>query len=251
MYFKMFIISAVQGITEFLPVSSSGHMVMLENFLHYNPKGATLEIILHLATLLAVAVFFNKKLLLLFTRGERTTHNPILLIVIGTIPAGIIGILFSNSIEKIFDRSHYLPLTFFVNGLVLLSFYFADNRVKRERQNSPLRSFIIGLGQSLAIFPGISRSGTTIVVSRWLSLSREEAFDFSFYLLFPAVLGALLLKLRDITGIIFIPLYAFGFVVAFIFGLLSLFLLKKIVVEGKLYLFGIYAILLAVLLFTT
>lgn len=250
MYIKMFIISALQGITEFLPVSSSGHMVMLEKFLHYNPKGDTLEIILHLATLLAVTVFFNKKLLSLFTiKGG--WRNPILLITIGTIPAGIIGVLFNDKIEHIFDQSSYLPFTFLLNGLILLTFHFADKRIKEDKQNSPLISFLIGIGQSFAILPGISRSGTTITVSRWLSLSREDAFDFSFYLLFPAVLGALFLKRKDVSATIFSPLYIFGFVVAFLFGVVSLVFLKKLVVRGKLHFFGIYTILLAILLFTT
>ncbi len=250
MYIKMFIIAAVQGITEFLPVSSSGHMVMLEKFLNYNPEGATLEIILHLATLLAVTVFFNKKLLSLFTLKGKD-RNPLLLILIGTIPAGIIGVLFNDKIEKVFDETSYLPLTFLLNGLILLSFYIGDKRVKRETNNSPLKSFLIGIGQSLAILPGISRSGTTITVSRWLALSREEAFNYSFYLLFPAVLGALALKIKHISALIFTPLYVFGFTVSFIFGVVSLFLLKKMVVQGRLYLFGIYTILLSILLLTT
>jgi len=249
-YIKMFIIAMVQGITEFLPVSSSGHMVMLEKFLKYNPQGATLEIILHLATLLAVTVFFNKKLISLFTiKGG--SKNPLLLIIIGTIPAGIIGVLFSDKIESIFDQSSYLPVTFFINGIILLSFYFADKHVRKESENSPLKAFIIGIGQSFAILPGISRSGTTITLSRWLSLSREDAFDYSFYLLFPAVLGALILKIKHISAAIFTPLYLFGFIVAFVFGVVSLFLLKKVVVRGRLYIFGIYTILLSILLFTT
>ncbi len=246
----MFIIAMVQGITEFLPVSSSGHMVMVEKILKYNPQGATLEIILHLATLFAIVVFFNKRLTSLITLkgGER---NPLLLIIIGTIPAGFVGVLFSDKIERIFDQSSYLPVTFLVNGIILLSFYFADKRVEKEAENSPLKALLIGIGQSFAILPGISRSGTTITLSRWLSLSREEAFDYSFYLLFPAVLGALLLKIKHISAVIFTPLYLFGFIVAFVFGLVSLFLLKKVVLKGKLYIFGVYAILISLLLFTT
>ncbi len=250
MFIKMFIIAAVQGITEFLPVSSSGHMVLLEKLLKYNPKGNALEIILHLATLLAVLVFFNKKLIPLFTL-KGGSKNPLLLITLGTIPAGIIGVLFNDKIEAVFDNSSYLPITFLINSIILLSYYFAEKAMRDERDNSPLKAFIIGIGQAFAIFPGISRSGTTITTSRWLKMSREEAFDFSFYLLFPAVLGALLLKLKEVDAVIFSGIYLMGFVVAFIFGVFALYLLKKVVVGGRIYLFGIYTLLLSILLFTT
>ncbi len=250
MYIKMLIISAIQGITEFLPVSSSGHMVMLENYLHYNPQGDTLEIILHLATLLSVLVFFNKKLLSLITLKGKW-QNPLLLITVGTIPAGIVGILFNNKIEQVFDKSSYLPYTFLLNGIILLTFYFADKSAKKDKPNDPMKSFLIGVGQSLAILPGVSRSGTTITVSRWLSLPREEAFDYSFYLLFPAVLGALFLKRKQVSAAIFNPLYIFGFFVAFVFGVASLIILKRLVVRGKLYFFGIYTIFLSLILFIT
>ncbi len=250
MYIKMFVIAMVQGITEFLPVSSSGHMVMLEKFLHYNPRGNALEIILHLATLLAVTVFFNKKLISLFTlKGGK--NNPLLLIVIATIPAGIVGVLFNDKIETVFDATSYLPWTFLINGLILITYYLAEKNIRHEKVNSPLSSFLIGVAQVFAILPGISRSGTTITAARWLKLKREEAFDFSFYLLFPAVLGALMLKIKEVDAVIFSGVYIMGFVVAFLFGVLALYLLKKIVISGRLYIFGLYTILLSLVLFIT
>ncbi len=250
MFIKMFIVAMVQGITEFLPVSSSGHMVMVERFLKYNPRGNTLEIVLHLATLLAVIVYFNKKLLSLLTL-KGGNKNPLLLIIIGTIPAAIVGVLFNDRIESIFDSSSYLTWTFLLNGIILGTYYFAEKYVVKERENSPLVAFLIGIAQVLAILPGISRSGTTITAGRWLKLKREEAFDFSFYLLFPAVLGALLLKIKEVSSLILNGVYIGGFFVAFFFGLLSLYLLKKIVVGGKLYLFGIYTFSLSIVLFIT
>ena len=250
MYIKMFIIAMIQGVTEFLPVSSSGHMVMLEKFLKFNPQGNTLEIILHLATLLAVTVFFNKKLISLITfRGGK--ENPLLLVIVATIPAAIVGVLLNNTIEALFDTSSYLKWTFLLNGFVLISYYFAEKNVKYERENSLLSAFLIGVFQVFAILPGISRSGTTITTARWLKLKREEAFDFSFYLLFPAVLGALLLNFRKVDTVVFSGVYIFGFITAFAFGILALYLLKKAVISGRLYLFGLYTILLSIMLFTT
>ncbi len=239
---KTCILGILQGLTEFLPVSSSGHLVLAQEFLGLNQPGISFEIVLHLATLLAIIVYFNRELLEIFDFSKGIKNSLFFRIVIGSIPAAIVGMLADNFLEKFFEGTLWPSLFLILNGIVLFTTLLA-----RERKNDiSLRdAFLIGIAQAFAILPGISRSGSTITIALLLGIKRSEAFKFSFFLSIPAILGASILKLR--SGIIFEKDLIYAFILAFVSGLIALLLLRKLVLRGKLAYFGIYTIILGVI----
>ncbi len=239
---KTCILGILQGLTEFLPVSSSGHLVLAQEFLGLNQPGISFEIVLHLATLLAIIVYFNRELLEIFDFSKGIKNSLFFRIVIGSIPAAIVGMLAENFLEKFFEGTLWPSLFLILNGIVLFTTLLA-----RERKNDiSLRdAFLIGIAQAFAILPGISRSGSTITIALLLGIKRSEAFKFSFFLSIPAILGASILKLR--SGIIFEKDLIYAFILAFVSGLIALLLLRKLVLRGKLAYFGIYTIILGVI----
>jgi len=238
---KLFILGIIQGLTEFLPVSSSGHLVLAQQFLGIHIPGISLEITLHLATLLAIFVYFNRKLLEIFDfKNQPLRENLLLSLVVGSIPAGIVGVLGADRIEVLFEDIKAPSVFLILNGLIL-----STSLLARERRDKVtlLDALLIGCAQALAILPGISRSGSTITMALLLGLRRERAFRFSFYLSIPAILGASLL---DILKEGWTPNsgYLLPFILSFAFGLFALYLLKNVVLRGKLAYFGIYTAVL-------
>ncbi|HOK22436.1 MAG TPA: undecaprenyl-diphosphate phosphatase [Candidatus Hydrothermia bacterium] len=241
---KELITGIVQGITEFLPISSSGHLILCQELLNISEPGITLEVSLHLATLVAVLIFFFKDIKALFVR-ERFVEHPLFLLFVGSIPAGVIGLLFKNNIETYFENIRYLPYFFIINSIILLS-----TKLKKKdeiHKITPLHALIIGFAQALAILPGISRSGSTVSAGLLLGLEPQVAFSFSFLLSIPSILGAAILELPEAT-LTKIPSLIIPTLCALITGLFSLYLLKKILKIRKLYLFGFYTLALAVIL---
>jgi len=244
---KYIILGAIQGLTEFLPISSSGHLVVFEHFLNVHFPGITFEVFLHVATLAAVIIYLWRDVIDIFNFKKYSFwEQPILLIIIGTIPAGIIGLLFNNQVEKFFQNVTWVRYLFILNSAILFSSMLAHgNRDKISIWDA----LIIGIGQSFAILPGISRSGTTITVALLLGISPGKAFSFSFLLSIAAISGAAVLKLKDIGHVAFSYGYITGFISALIFGLFSIYILKKIVLVRKLHYFAYYTLALGILLF--
>ena len=238
---KLFLLGIIQGLTEFLPVSSSGHLVLAQQFLGIHIPGISLEITLHLATLLAILVYFNRNLLEIFDfKNQPLEENLLLLLVIGSIPAGIVGVVGADRIEVLFEGIRAPSVFLVLNGLIL-----STSLLARERRDNVtiLDALLIGSAQALAILPGISRSGSTIAMALLLGLRRERAFRFSFYLSIPAILGASLLDILK-EGWIPDSSYLLPFILSFAFGLFALYLLKNVVLRGKLAYFGIYTTVL-------
>ncbi len=240
---KPIILGIIQGLTEFLPVSSSGHLVLFESLLHYNFPGISFEIVLHLATLFAVLFYFNKKLLIFVRTDIPVQRHPLFLLILACIPAGLVGVGLHSRIENLFDNNVYLPFAFIVNGIFLYSLKWTKDKGKTI---SVIDAIIIGIFQVFAIIPGISRSGSTIGGAFERGVKGEEAFDFSFFLLIPAVLGAMLLDMRKIESSIFKLPYILGFAAAFITGIFALKLLKLLVLKRKLEHFGVYTFVVGV-----
>ena len=225
------ILGLIQGVTEFLPVSSSGHLVIAKSLFGIESPGAALEITLHLATALAVVVILWKD----FRRLLDWRYAP--LVLIGILPAGIVGVLFSDKIESMFGNPLPVGFLFLLTGGALL----ATRWVKPA--NKPLnwwRALVIGLAQVVAILPGVSRSGATVAAALFLGLAPEEAFRFSFFMLLPVVLGGALLDAGKITHLAQPWAVVAGFVAALLAGIASLYLLRKVVVWGKLFWFSFY-----------
>ena len=234
------LLGIVQGVTEFLPVSSSGHLVLFQSLFHWNPPGIGLEITVHFATALAVLLVLWKPVLGLFRFEGPWTRWPLTLVVVATIPAAVVGLLFERPLEAYFDRPETLPGFFLLTTLLL----FASNLRKGTRSVTLRDAFLIGLAQVLALFPGVSRSGTTITAALLLGVAPREAFSFSFLMLLPAVGGAVLLKLTE-GGLALGGAEGVAFVAALVTGTLALWVLRGVVVARKLHLFGFYTLLVA------
>ncbi|GAB4325217.1 MAG: undecaprenyl-diphosphatase UppP [Candidatus Sumerlaeia bacterium] len=270
MWIEYVALGVVQGLTEFLPVSSSGHLVLGEALLARVspdaalPGGILFEVSVHVATLLAVGCVFRRRIVRLLTfpirppapcgSGGAPAAGPFWRraeavwwgqIFAGSLVTGVIGLVFRERLESLFDRPPLVIVMLAVTGLILFGTRFAGRRGApgRRLQNSPLWvGALIGLAQALAITPGISRSGATIAAALYLGVERDEAGEFSFLLSIPAILGAALVHLRDLDAIDAAQLgpLAAGFAAAFVVGVLALRLLLRFVHQGRLHHFAWY-----------
>ncbi len=235
---KQFLLGLIQGLTEFLPVSSSGHLVILKHWLNFQSEGVVMEVTLHFATLLSIIIFFRKKIF------EYLNKEKILLIIIGTIPIAIIGFLFEDKIELMFDNYLLVIVALSLTGLIL----FLTKKSKEDKEEISLKmAFVIGIAQAFAIIPGISRSGITVATALLLGITRKKAFEFSFILAIPALLGAFLLNIPDIykTNIAPLSLLSAG-VTAFFAGLIALWIFYSLIRKKNLSLFSYYLWAIAV-----
>ena len=233
---KGFLMGALQGLTEFLPVSSSGHLVLLKSLIHLKEQGIAWEVILHLSTLLAVLVYYRHKII------EYLKWRNLLLLIIGTIPAGIVGVLFKSRIESMFTA--LLPVS--IAFLITAGYLYLTKKQKGINENiTPLLAFVIGIGQSIAIIPGISRSGFTITTALLLGIKSDKAVEFSFMLSIPAILGAFVLESRGlIIPKSIIPSLSVGAISAFLFGLFAIASVIKSLAKRSFYKFSYYLMLI-------
>lgn len=189
------ILGMIQGLTEFLPISSTGHLYLGRNLFGLQEAGLMLDTMLHLGTLLAVFVFYKEELLNIIKNPfSKLTY----LLIVGTIPAVVIGLLFKDFFDEISKTGVTIGWEFLITGFFL---WFADsikNGYKKMDQISYKDAFIIGTFQAAAIFPAVSRSGLTIVAALWRKLDRETAAYFSFLLSTPAIAGAVVLQSADL-----------------------------------------------------
>ena len=246
-------LGVLQGLTEFLPVSSSGHLVLMQTFMGIGGTVIFFDVLLHVATLAAVLLVFRKEISSICKESASVfsgNNKPIselphawfmLMILLASVPAGVIGILFEDVFEKLFALP--LPVGFFllVTGALLFKTRDIKEGIKTVGMIRPSAALLIGLAQAMAITPGISRSGATIAVALFLGLGRETAVKFSFLLSVPAIAGAMLLKSFSVQEIpVAMANYTAGFFAAFVVGLASLVWLVKLVKKGKLVYFAYY-----------
>lgn len=238
----------LQGLTEFLPVSSSGHLVLAQTFLGVKMPGATFEVILHAGTLLSIIwVFWNDiyKLISGFTKNEQQ-KKLFLLLVIGTIPAGLIGIIFSSFFKGLFERPVTVGFMLLLTGCIV----WLVNILGKKQGGASLEAMtwkdaiVIGLFQALAIIPGISRSGSTIFGALLNDLNRETAVRFSFLLALPAIAGATVIEVgawlqtgAAPDGLI---IYLSGAVFAFVAGVFAIRTFIRLLAGGKFHYFAYY-----------
>ena len=241
------ILGIIQGLTEFLPISSSGHLVLVQEILGLELPGNDFEILLHLGTLCSILVVFFKDIKNIFlTVSSKETQRFILMIIIGTLPALVIGLGLKDLITELFDNLLVVGFALIFTGLTLISsFYF--NRQKNEY--SIFRSFLIGIAQAVAIIPGISRSGMTISCALLLGLGSKQAAKFSFLLAIPVIGGAGILMVTDIetaSSIDFSTLMG-GLFSSFFIGVVALKWLLAWLEDGKFHYFGIYCLLIGII----
>ena len=224
-YLDALILGIVQGLTEFLPVSSSGHLVMAQTFLGVPAPGVFLEVALHVATLLSVIVVYRVRLLALVVGGarlERDALRYIGMLILATVPVAVIGFLFRTPIEMAFDTPWVTGFMLLATGAILWSTTWgAQERPVTEPRAG--QALAMGLAQCLALLPGISRSGSTIAAGLWLKLDGERAAEFSFLMSLPAIAGAAILQATELGGAVTVdgPLIA-AFVTALVAGVAAI-----------------------------
>jgi undecaprenyl-diphosphatase len=248
------ILGLIQGLTEWLPISSTGHLRLTEHFWNLNVP-LLFDGLLHGGTLIVTLLFFRKDikniLVALAKRDFKTENGKLIpLIIVGTIPTALIGVFFGNAIEEFF--SNLLPLAgaFAICGVVLYS-----SKIGNDSKGSIgyLEALVIGTAQGIAIIPGLSRCGLTIAVALLLGIKREKAFKFSFLLSIPAIIGALGLTFYTqhdalaSAGVEWTEILA-GIAVSMVVGYFALKLLRKIVADKKFYFFAFYCWLLSIVL---
>lgn len=241
------ILGIIQGIFEWFPVSSSGHLIIFQKLLNLKTD-ISFDIFLHLSSLFAICVFFWKDIknigIKFFTFRKETYEFKIgLYIIIATFITGLSG-LFLNNFIGIFENLLFLSGSFFFTSILLFSTKFIK---ERERKINSKIAAVIGVFQGLALIPGISRSGSTITACKIFHINQKDTFRFSFLIAIPAILGAVILKIGEIKSISF-PVLITGFSISFFLSLISLFLLRKVFLKGKFYLFGIYTLMVSIFL---
>lgn len=247
------VLGILQGLTEFLPVSSSGHLVLGQLYFNITDSGLAFDIAVHMGTLAAVLVVYFKDLkeilasLFLYMGGSRSTETDASLvmagcILAGSVPTALIGLMLKQLEDVLFTSSVLVGLMLMVTGSLLWvskRFYRQDDAGGKLTLK---RALMIGIVQGFAVIPGISRSGSTIAAGMFAGLDRSTAARFSFLLSIPAIAGALVLSIKDAleTGILFDPATLYGTIVAFVVGLAALKLLLKLVHRGRFHLFAPY-----------
>ena len=194
------VLGFVQGATEFLPVSSSGHLVMTQALLGITIPGLTFEIAAHVATLVSILIVYRSRVFELIrgaVKADREALQYISLIVVATVPAGLLGVLAKDRIEALFDNPYAPGVALLVTGGILWSSRWALDRGNKKHPTWRAAG-LIGIAQAFALIPGISRSGSTVVAAMWLGLNAREAAAFSFLMAIPAVGGAAVLQFLDL-----------------------------------------------------
>ncbi len=250
LWFAVIFLAVLQAITEFLPISSSGHLVVVQAFFQQQgvmllPEAQifTLDVVLHVGSLLSIVVFYRRRIWELLTSDRRV----IALVVVGSIPAGIVGFTLKSIFEEMFQNPMGVGCLFFVTGAILL---WADQRPQGEIKYQAMsywRALVVGLAQAVAILPGISRSGSTITAGLGVGLRRQDAATFSFLLAIPAIAGAGLKDAYDnlwkngngamLQGEFGLMLLA-GMLISFVVGLFALAWLIRWLEKGRLHWFA-------------
>jgi len=250
-FFKVVVLSIVQGLTEFLPVSSSGHLVLAGHFMDYEtPGGVTFELLLHVGTLAAVVIFYRKKLtelLLGLFRGKRESVLYAVWVGVSMVPAGICYKAFAELVKAAYASPMFTAGAMCVTGIVLIA--TALLREDKHTGQCPVVHFtwkqalIMGIAQAVALLPGISRSGSTIAAGRFAGVKAKDAAEFSFIMSIPVIAGAAFLDLVKNHGELSSDQawqYAVGAAVAGVVGFAAIKWFVGLLSKGKLWMFGAY-----------
>ena len=254
-YLFSFLLGIIQGLTEFLPISSSGHLQIINylfDFLNESEDNFMLSIILHFATCLSTMIIFKNKIRSVFFNAIKpevnSAHSFLYFIFISMIPAVIVGFFLENIIRLLFSGNIYLVgLMLIFNSLILL---IADNYKEGEKKINTYRAFLIGISQAIGIIPGISRSGITISTSILLGIKRSEASSFSFLMVIPLIIGSVIKNILDQKTFDFnidFSILFVGFIGAFFTGIIACRWMLHIVENFKLKIFSFYCIIIGII----
>ncbi len=255
-FLNMILLAVIQGLTEFLPVSSSGHLVLTQYFIGSRQGDLFFDIVLHVGTLGSVMVIYRKEILRLL-RFDKLAMGYLISLVVGTLPAVVVGLAAKDYIENLFHSPLFAAGGLLVTALVLFSTRFSKDSGSSLAEPweptavPPIKALLIGLAQSIAILPGISRSGSTIATSLWIGLPRAEAARFSFLLSIPAIGGALVLQLLggEAGGRGDMGLLVLAAVASFGVGLLAIRWTALAVVQSHFWKFSFYCLVAGLVAF--
>lgn len=258
------LLGIIQGISEFLPISSSGHLVLAQNYLKLmggksigNSEDITLEIILHLGTLVAIVAIYRRDILGLIknsiAKNKETRKSAWLYIsyvIVASIPIAIVGLKFKDAIESLFKNPIYASSFLLLTGIILYLSKFGKE--KGDGKLTYKSALIIGVSQAFAILPGISRSGSTISTALLCGVNRKEAGRFSFMIFLPAVAGVTLKMILELVeenrlASVLSAEIAAGFLASVIVGFFTLTFLLKFIDKGNFYLFSFYCIAVGII----
>ena len=268
---KAIILGLIQGLAEFLPISSSGHLAIFKHVLGFETEtGLLFDVLLHLGTLAAVFVAFYKDIFELIKEGfsiigqffkslfgcffKKAKWQPVvttpyrrfvMLVIVSTVPTGIMGILLSDAINAASATLIVPGILLLINGVQLLISDRLPDGALTEADASYTKAGIVGIAQGIATFPGISRSGSTVTAGLFCGLDKEFAFRFSFLMSIPAILGAAVLKMMDVDAadlVVNAGPYAVGMVVAAVVGYASIRWLKNLIQKDQFHYFGYYCL---------
>ena len=256
-WLKVLALAVVQGITEFLPVSSSGHLIIGKHLMGLDSPGVRLEVVLHAGTLIAVCAYFWKRLWSLALgalKMEKAAWWMIAFLVLATLPAGVAFKLVKHH-KDMLESPLVAACGLLATGVVLLSLAFkerSDRSVQSDRSDeskklNSLRALLMGVGQAIAILPGVSRSGTTVSVARHAGLPREVAGEFAMLMSIPIILAAaaadlLGAELGSAESAVTTPMYAVGALVAAAVGYAAVGIFMRALKSGRFWMFGIYCL---------
>lgn len=240
---KAVLIGLIQGLTEFLPVSSSGHIAVLEHFLNMNSSNLVLETAVHFGTLLSLLVFFRKRILELLTGSYRAVRYRqctdelkfTVMVIIGIIPAGIAALIFYDFIESAFSNLLLVGIFFIITG----TFLFFTRFMKSGKPIGPKSAAFSSIAQIFALLPGISRSGITISGAMLGGADGKTAADYSFFMAIPLILAGFIKEMAGAGWTFSMPLL-FAVISSFISGYAAVYLLYKLISKGRFHLFSYY-----------
>lgn len=251
------VLGVIQGVGEFLPISSSGHLVIIPYIFGWDYQGLNFDIALHMGTLLALLIFFWRDWSKIISTGismksesqsEKNSHNLLWIILIGSIPAAIAGYFLESMAEHALRNPLLVAILLATFGLLLWLIDYAASGKLKTKDLGYLKGFLIGVGQAIALFPGVSRSGSTITAGRLIGMDRESATRFSFILAVPTVVGAFALSLKSFDSSLVTVPFLVAIITSAAFGLLSIKFLLRYVSKHGFGWFAIYRLALAALI---
>ncbi len=247
--FEAFILGLVQGLGEFLPISSSGHLILLRDIMGIEGDFLMFDIMLHVATLFAVLIVFFKDILALFKPPFKTIG----LLILASIPAVITGFLYKYLEISIFENAKYLCFMFLISAILMLAAEFISKKIKEPKEEITLKTALfMGAMQSVAVFPGITRSGSTIFGGIAAKTERSKVAKFSFFMSLPIIAGAAIVELIGGGGAsVSVEWYCYliGMATAFVSGLLAIKLMLRIIGSANFKWFALYLFILSLVTF--
>jgi undecaprenyl-diphosphatase len=246
--FEAIVLGAVQGLAEFLPISSAAHLILVPWILRWNDPGLVFDVALHIGTLVALLVYYWRDWLSMgaaIFNGDRDRRRLLLMLIVASLPGALIGVLFEKQAESTFRSPLLIAIALALLGVALWFFDRSAPQTRKIGEVTLRDALLIGLSQAFAIIPGVSRSGSTITAARVLRLERADAANFSFLMATPIIAGAGLFEGRHlvhegVTGDV-----VAGFVTAAIFGLIAIIGLIRFVRTRTYEPFAWYRVILA------